>query len=513
MPKLPRLAAPGSFDPPPGPLAALVAAPLEAKKTARAAKVHSGPRDSSSVGDALTVCYSASRWLPVGTSPPVPYLKGLDYQVEARLWNRWVQADEGVSWTRHDRIRPTPGVGGQARSISPGQVRLGTEGKAVTLDRAWVIMHHGGTLRQHSNADVHVAPDPASGKTTKSDDTPAAEAQETSLVDDVELWKDVTPIPQGDAERPMVQIAYEPEYRKAMNLFRGILKKDERSERALKLTTLILQYNPGHYTVWNYRSQTLKHLHQSDPEGQHLQKELAMLNEQMGNMRKSYQAWQHRALMVELLGDCSKEIEFVDQVLKRDAKNYHTWTYRQSLLCQYNRPEMWAGELSCVQALLVEDIRNNSAWNHRFFIVFDTFPLHSPTLTSDELKAIVNREIDFTEQQILKAPNNPSAWNYLRGVLKRGSVPLNTVEDFVVPLTKTVQELDAGNAWPADLNKHSDLPAPAAVEFLADSYAESQANVQQALELYRLLADKLDPIRKGYWQFRSQRTQANPATA
>jgi hypothetical protein len=71
-----------------------------------------------------------------------------------------------------------------------------------------------------------------------------------------------------------------------------------------------------------------------------------MLNEQMGNMRKSYQAWsvshlplpaqylylnstfrrQHRALMVELLGDCSKEIEFVDQVLKRDAKNYHTWT-------------------------------------------------------------------------------------------------------------------------------------------------------------------------------------------
>jgi hypothetical protein len=57
------------------------------------------------------------------------------------------------------------------------------------------------------------------------------------------------------------------------------------------------------------------------------------------------------------------------------------------------------------------------------------------------------------------------------------------VEDFVLPLTKTAQELDAGNAWPADLNKRSDLPAPAAVELLADSYAESQANVQQALEV------------------------------
>jgi len=102
---------------------------------------------------------------------------------------------------------------------------------------------------------------------------------------------------------------------------------------------------------------------------------------------------------------------------------------------------MWAGELSSIEGepslllmiplssleknltqhakttlgLLVDDIRNNSAWNHRFFIVFDTLPLHSPKLTSEEFKAIVDREIEFTKQQILKAPNNPSAWNYLRG--------------------------------------------------------------------------------------------------
>jgi hypothetical protein len=47
------LAACGSFDPPPGPLAGLVEAPLEAINPSRAAKVHSGPRDRSSVGDAL----------------------------------------------------------------------------------------------------------------------------------------------------------------------------------------------------------------------------------------------------------------------------------------------------------------------------------------------------------------------------------------------------------------------------------------------------------------------------
>ncbi|POW20830.1 hypothetical protein PSHT_03053 [Puccinia striiformis] len=389
---------------------------------------------------------------------------------------------------------------------------------------------------------------PATEPKKEDEEEEEEDEEESSIVDDDELWKDITPIPQADAERPMVQIAYHPEYRKAMNLFRGLLEQDERSERALKLTSVILQYNGAHYTVWNYRSQILKHLHQTDPEGKHIQKELGMLNKYMGDMRKSYQAWQHRALMVELLEDVSKEIAFVDKVLKADTKNYHTWTYRQSLLCRYNQPEMWAGELSAIEGLLVEDIRNNSAWNHRFFLSFDTFPLHSPDLTPEQFTKIVDREIEFTKQQILKAPNNPSAWNYLRGVLRRGSRGLNSVEEFVIPLTKTAHELDAENSWPIDLNKRSDLPVPAAVELLADIYSESQSKIKQALEvclfsppsdslvhpsqvnvtqlftlypshspknkqLYDLLAEKLDPIRKGYWQFRSQRTGPKQVTA
>ncbi|KAI9619183.1 hypothetical protein H4Q26_011863 [Puccinia striiformis f. sp. tritici PST-130] len=282
------------------------------------------------------------------------------------------------------------------------------------------------------------------------------------------------PDPQADAERPMVQIAYHPEYRKAMNLFRGLLEQDERSERALKLTSVILQYNGAHYTVWNYRSQILKHLHQTDPEGKHIQKELGMLNKYMGDMRKSYQAWQHRALMVELLEDVSKEIAFVDKVLKADTKNYHTWTYRQSLLCRYNQPEMWAGNYQ---------LSKDCWW----------------------------RILGIT--RLGTSTNNPSAWNYLRGVLRRGSRGLNSVEEFVIPLTKTAHELDAENSWPIDLNKRSDLPVPAAVEPLADIYSESQSKIKQALELYDLLAEKLDPIRKGYWQFRSQRTGPKQVTA
>lgn len=342
---------------------------------------------------------------------------------------------------------------------------------------------------------------PKSPDATKDEDDPL-------IIDDEKLWSDVVPLPQADTERPMVQIAYHPDYRKAMNLFRAIVKQEEFSERALQLTTCILHMNWAHYTVWNYRFRILKHFHTTNPKGKHIIEELKMLNKLMAAMRKSYQAWQHRALIVELLGDVSAEIDFLNEVVKADPKNYHTWTYRQSFLCKYNRPDLWAGELACTEALLADDIRNNSVWNHRFFLVFDTTPFHNPQITPEEMKILFEREIKFTKQQILKVPNNPSAWNYLRGVLERGSIQLSSVQDFVIPLTKTAQQLDAENSWPADLNRHSNLPAVAAVELLADIYSESLSKANDSLKLYDLLAQKLDPIRKGYWEYRSRSTTA-----
>lgn len=56
-------------------------------------------------------------------------------------------------------------------------------------------------------------------------------------------------------------------------------------------------------------------------------------------------------------------------------------------------------------------MRNNSAWNHRFFIRFES-PFAS------DVSATAAQEIEWTKAKILEVPNNVSAWNYLRGCVR-----------------------------------------------------------------------------------------------
>ena len=79
-----------------------------------------------------------------------------------------------------------------------------------------------------------------------------------------------------------------------------------------------------------------------------------------------------------------------------------------------------------------------------------------------------------TREKISLAPNNASAWNYLRGVLELAKVPFSSLTSFVLPYTRRHgqesnddQIIDLDNPLPSS---SSDLPAPPALEFLADIY-------------------------------------------
>lgn len=89
---------------------------------------------------------------------------------------------------------------------------------------------------------------------------------------------------------------------------------------------------------------------------------------------KTYQVWHHRRLLLTALGSldvAAAELDFISCALDTDAKNYHTWSYRQWLLAHFNDEErLWKGERGWAEELLERDVRNNSAWHHRFFVVW-----------------------------------------------------------------------------------------------------------------------------------------------
>ncbi|KAJ8518841.1 hypothetical protein ONZ45_g4139 [Pleurotus djamor] len=314
-------------------------------------------------------------------------------------------------------------------------------------------------------------------------------------------WADVQPLEQYENVNPVAPIFYSDEYKDATSYFRGIVKAGEMSPRVLDLTEHIIRLNPAHYTAWQYRYRTLMAL--KSP----LDVELKLMDELAVEHLKTYQVWHHRRLILTESRNPEQELEFIEQSLKRDTKNYHTWSHRQWVLSYFNDDDLWRGELDFVDTMLNQDVRNNSAWHHRFFVVFQSGVREGES----DRERVIKRELTYTKQNISLAPNNPSAWNYLRGVLDLTKTPYSTLETFVSLYTRpsdpdAVDIVDLDNPPPS---KQAELPCTAAIEFLADVYEqEGKGSVTKATELWRSLADEHDTMRKNYWEYRIRESLA-----
>ncbi len=79
------------------------------------------------------------------------------------------------------------------------------------------------------------------------------------------------------------------------------------------------------------------------------------------------------------------------------------------------------------------------------------------------------------KEKIALAPNNPSAWNYLRGALEHTNTPFSTLTTFVELYTTSQSPSRGRDEDVVDLDNPppsagAQLPAVAALEFLADIY-------------------------------------------
>ncbi|KAL9926882.1 farnesyl transferase alpha isoform 1-T3 [Glossina fuscipes fuscipes] len=292
-------------------------------------------------------------------------------------------------------------------------------------------------------------------------------------------WADVTPIQQDDDDKnPVVAISYSAKFREVYDYFRAILAHKEKSPRALELTTDALRLNPANYTVWQYRRDILREL------GSDLHQELDYIEEVILDNAKNYQVWHHRRVIVEMLNDASKELQLTENALSVDAKNYHAWQHRQWAITTFN---LFDNELAFVDRLIAEDIRNNSAWNQRFFVV-----KHFGFTTE-----VIQRELQYAVNRIRVVKNNESAWNYLKGVLRQSGT---TALDQYPEVLEFSEEL-----------YNSGSRSPYLLAFLIDLYSEQcltagDSNARQTLarKVYTLcddMAKKHDIIRRKYWQY------------
>ncbi|KAI3523557.1 hypothetical protein L1887_01775 [Cichorium endivia] len=306
-------------------------------------------------------------------------------------------------------------------------------------------------------------------------------------------WSDITPVPQDDGPNPVVPIAYSEEFAETMDYFRAVYLADERSLRALQLTTEAIHFNAGNYTVWQFRRVILEALNVD------LHDELEFVEHLASKNSKNYQLWHHRRWVAEKLGSeaAGRELEFTKNIFLNDPKNYHAWSHRQWVLQNLGG---WENELAYCDKLLEDDIFNNSAWNQRYFVI-----TRHPGIGG--IDGIRDSEVNYTIKAIMTKPENESPWRYLRGLYK------NNMKAFITDpkvstvclkvLTSKVNCVFALSLL-LDLLVHGFEPTQDLKTALESLIPESNNSDSDIAARVCSILEAMDPMRVNYWRWRKK---------
>lgn len=170
-------------------------------------------------------------------------------------------------------------------------------------------------------------------------------------------------------------------------------------------------------------------------------------------------------------------MKILNKVFEEDSKNFHAWCHRIWTIRRFNNTE---GEREYIEQMLMNDIKNNSVWNYRFFLVNY---LKSDT---EDNKTFVNKEIDYAIEKIIQCKANESSYSYIRGMLTKFKYKYNDFPQIKQTLLKLNQECSVNHV----------------LSMLLDIYEEEQ-NKNEALKVIEELIE-LDYIRKKYWGWRKE---------
>jgi len=294
-------------------------------------------------------------------------------------------------------------------------------------------------------------------------------------------WRGVSPLCQPEPSTRVVAIRTDPDHADLLGTFWAALNSGERSQRVLDLSEeIILNYNSAHFSVWAWRWECLLSLAKLDTD-EGVTAEVELMRRVATDNPKNYQLWNHRRkFALHRGGDhAGHEMEFSAACLAFDQKNYHAWAHRQAILTAFGSHvvSLWAEELAVTEKFLRQDLRNNSAWTQRFFIL-EKMPREKVLLGTPQ--EVYDREVDFVIVKINLAPHNEAAWGYLRALLGSSTSPKQNLSSGENQFHQKVKLLPGAPSWALGFEARaqqlcytileSDSTNVPALEFLADYY-------------------------------------------
>lgn len=318
-------------------------------------------------------------------------------------------------------------------------------------------------------------------------------------------WADVAPRALPPLSQPVACIARDALLADLMDYFWAAVAAGEVSERVLLLTEEIIKdLNSSNYTVWEWRWRCIQAL---GGVAAHAQQEKALTRSVATSNPKNYQLWNHRRRLALALGaaQAEEEVAFSAACLQHDAKNYHAWAHRQAVLLalagssggacgapsaaqQAQARALWANELAFTERMLRQDVRNNSAWNQRIFVL-----RNAPPSVAGPPPEAYDREVDFATRQLHAVPHNESGWEALRALAAGPGAP-----DRALAADPRYLQLCREVLGGAEDGGGSGLPGCApALSLLTDVLLEQAALLQGAAALLQVSSASSDGGQEG----------------
>ncbi|OLY83343.1 Protein farnesyltransferase/geranylgeranyltransferase type-1 subunit alpha [Smittium mucronatum] len=374
-------------------------------------------------------------------------------------------------------------------------------------------------------------------------------------------WKDVVPISVEDGPDSICPISYLEEFKDTMSYLRAVMKTNEISERAFDLVGDSINMHPANYSAWLYRMELFLGLNKDAID------ELDWISNIAAENPKNYQLWHQRQRIIQelykrneienfgslkidsiadlftkasgsknveipqsagkLFGEQSfdigqffsknefknkiieSEVNFLNEQIDLDSKNFHAWSYRQFVVKTFG---LYEYEFLYAKLKIEQDIRNNSAWNQLYFVLNSHFlkeevPTPDQGLTGiDQAKvskeSILKDLITFSVEKIHMTPSNESPWVFVQGLLRiHGPELLYT--DLYTQINQLSLLKDKKSTYLAQSRFYWEFMAKYYIQkrdFIGSDGVEYSEWNSKAKSAYDKLSN-LDPVRKNYWNY------------